>query len=232
MSIVQETTVLQKIRSRGYWKVVIRPTAFEERRIPQQADLYPIVRDNSVQLRGWDYPHVDHSSPPQRGDDWVGQEYDRGDDIEVWRLYQSGLFVHFFTIAGDWRDRSICSPADEGWDPGREIFYLATLNSFVEIFEFAARLALSPAGAGVMRVHIEMEGLKDRRLSEQNRAFRFHKNCRFDGERWEHAWEGPQADLIAGRRELAAVAARDLFARFGLEVSGVMMRELQKRMAR
>ena len=65
MSTVQETTVLNKIRSRGYWRVVIRPTTFQEHRVPRYADLFPIIEKNSVQLRGWDYPHIDRSQPPQ-----------------------------------------------------------------------------------------------------------------------------------------------------------------------
>ena len=39
--------------------------------------------------------------------------------------------------------------------------------SFVEVFEFASRLALSPAGAALMHVQIEIKGLEGRhRLSQ------------------------------------------------------------------
>ena len=37
-------------------------------------------------------------------------------------------------------------PAEPGWTPLRDIDYLDTIYEFVEIFEFAARLALSSAG--------------------------------------------------------------------------------------
>ena len=143
MSTIQETAILSKIRSRGYWRVVIRPTTFQEKRIEQYADLFPIVDRNSVQLRGWDYPHVDHRNEPLRGADWVGQEHDWEEHIEVWQFYQSGLFVHYFAIWGDWTDQS-ARPAEPGWAPLQDIEYLHTIVEFVEIFEFAARLACHP----------------------------------------------------------------------------------------
>ena len=66
MSVAQELTVLDKIRTRGYWRVLIRPTQFDENHIADYSDLFPIVEKNSVQLRGWDYPHIDHRSQPLR----------------------------------------------------------------------------------------------------------------------------------------------------------------------
>ena len=34
MSVAQALSVLEKIRTRGYWRVVIRPTNFEEKPYP------------------------------------------------------------------------------------------------------------------------------------------------------------------------------------------------------
>ena len=49
---------------------------------------------------------------------------------------------------------------------------------------------------------------------------------------WSYRWEGSVFKLIATPRELASTAARDLFARFGLEVSPMIMRMLQERIGR
>jgi hypothetical protein len=232
MSTLQTTTVLEKIRSRGYWRVVIRPTIFEERRVPNYGDLFPIVEKNSVQLRGWDYPHIDHSRPPLRGEDWVGQEYDCEDEIEVWRLYLSGQFAHVFAMAGDWGDCSSFRPAGPGWHWGRELYYLQTIYSLREIYEFAARLALSPAGAARMRVEVEMHGLKGRRLATTDSEIALIGDYRTQAAEWKHLWEGSQTELIARPLELAASAAQDFFARFGLNVSVETLLKLQQRMAR
>ena len=42
---------LNKIQSRGYWKVIIRPIAFDEKRIENFAELHPILRKTYVQLK-------------------------------------------------------------------------------------------------------------------------------------------------------------------------------------
>ena len=140
MSIAQEQSTLAKIRTRGYWRVVVRPTPFEKTHIADYGQLFPIVQRNSVRLRGWDYPHID-SGVAETGSDWVGQECDWQHEIEVWRLYQSGQFVHYFALAGEWRDQSDFWPAETGWNWGKQLYYVDTIYSFLEVFEFATRLA-------------------------------------------------------------------------------------------
>jgi hypothetical protein len=232
MSIAQEQAILDKIRTRGYWRVVIRPTSFEEDHIPDYADLFRIVEKNSVRLRGWAYPHIDYQNSPLRGADWVGQEFDRRDEIELWRLYMSGQFVHCFTLWGDWRDHSTDRPAEPGWKPGRFMLYVPTVYSLVEIFEFAARLALSPASAVSMHVEIDLKKLRGRRLMSTDIMAPLSGVYITQMPEWNYRWEGSQTDLIARPRELAAAAARDLFARFGLDLTLETLARIQVRIGR
>jgi hypothetical protein len=232
MSVAQAQTVLGKIRTRGYWRVVIRPGVFEEKRIPNYSDLFQILTKNSVRLRGWDYPHVDYHRQPQCGTDWIGQEYDCQDEVEVWRLYLSGQFVHFFALAGEWRDYSTTWTPEPDWKPGQFLYYVQTIYSFVEVFEFAARLALSPAGAAVMCVEIELSGLQGREIVETDNRFRFSRTYATQMPGWKHRFEGTETELIARPRELAALAARELFARFGLDVSLDTLARIQAEIAR
>ncbi|MGP0065908.1 MAG: hypothetical protein ACLQGP_20175 [Isosphaeraceae bacterium] len=236
MSVAQEQTVLDKIRTRGYWRVVIRPKTFEKKhiRIPDHDELFLIVGRNSVRLREWGYPHIDYKSQPLRGADWVGQGFECQHEIEVWRLYMSGQFVHFFALAGEWRDQSKVWPRDPRWKAGRFMYYVQTLYSFVEILEFAARLALSPAGAALMHVEIDIEGLQGRHLDEPDPPFQgtFSRDYTIDSPNWNYCWEGTQTELIAEPRELAAVAAQDLFARFGLDLSLETLARVQARIGR
>ena len=198
MSVTQEQSTLARIRERGYWRVVIRPTSFDEKHIPCYADVFPIVAKHSVRFRGWDYPHVDPGQPPLRGRDWVGQECDWEDEVETWRLYQSGQFIHYFAIAGEWRDRSaIVWPAEPGWTPGERLYYVTSIFSFLEIFEFAARLAQSPAGSPRMHVAVDLRNVNGRRLIAEDSDVVLHGDYRSDMESWTHVWEGTQPDLIA-----------------------------------
>ncbi len=232
MSVAQEQTVLEKIRTRGYWRVVIRPTTFERNHIPNYADLYPIVQKNSVRLRGWDYPHIDHERQPRRDHDWVGQDTNWDFFIEAWRLYLSGQFVHLFAISEDWRDQSSHWPPANGWVPGRDLNYVDTIYELLEIFEFAARLALSPAGAAFMRVEIEIHGLEGRRLFSTDILVPVSGVYVTEIPVWNHRWEGSHTNLVARPRELAALAARELFARFGLDLSVETLARLQARIGR
>jgi hypothetical protein len=227
MSVTQAQTILSKIRERGYWRVVIRPTSFEEKHIPEYSELFRIVERNAVRLRGWDYPHIDYKSQPERGNDWVGQEFQWEDELEVWRLYQSGQFVHYFAIAEEWRDESSLRPPDQGWAWGRHMYYISTVYSFLEIYEFAARLALSPAGGVMMHVEIELGNLKGRRLIPETIDYQLGREYRITLPTWEHVWEGAQTELIASPRELAALATRELFARFGLDLGLDILKKLQ-----
>jgi len=43
MSVTQEQTTLSKIRERGHWRIVIRPTSFQRRHIENYAELFRIV---------------------------------------------------------------------------------------------------------------------------------------------------------------------------------------------
>jgi hypothetical protein len=232
MSVAQEQTVLEKLRTRGYLRVVIRPTSFEENRIPNYSDLFPIVEKNSVRLRGWDYPHIDYKSQPMTGADWVGQEFEREDEIEVWRFYMSGQFAHLFALAGEWRDHSTHWPAEPGWKPGRYLYYIPTVYSFVEIFEFAARLALSSAGAPSMHVEIDLKGLQERQVVSTDVMVPISGIYVTQMPNWNYCWEGSQTELIARPRELAAVATRELFARFNFDLSLEVLARVQARIGR
>jgi hypothetical protein len=212
--------------------VVIRPATFAEKWIPRVDELFGIIARNSVELRGWDYPHVDRLHAPLQGEDWFGQELDWEDHIEVWRLYQSGLFLHYFAVVRDWHDQWTHQPVEPGWAPLRDIEYLHTIYELVEIFEFAARLGQSPAGASQMHAEIDLHGLENRQLVTSTGIIYFSKDYRTSASHWNYRWDGSQADLMARPRELAALAAQDLFVLFGLNVSVDVLNKLQQKIAR
>jgi hypothetical protein len=228
MSVAQERAVLDEIRARGYWRVVIRPANFEQNHIGSRSDLLPIVARNSVRFRGWDYPHVDHRGPLLTGADWVGQETSSEQFLEVWRMFLSGQFIHLLAMAEDWRDRSRHLPADGEWVPGRYLHVMDPVYELTEIFEFAARLALTPAGASQMLVEIALRNLKGRRLVVGDHEHPLEPPHHTATRDWNHLWQGSQTDLIAQPRELAALAAQDLFACFGEKVSPEILRLAQE----
>ena len=189
MSTAQSTTILDKIRQRGHSLVVIRPATFEGPRISHE-DLFPLISRNSVQLRGWDYPHIDALNRPRWGGHWVEQDIDYGHRIEVWRFHTNGLFVHYFAMPTDWRDQPDLSPADSQWSPGQELYFSDTIHLFVEIYEFAARLAQSPAGSGQMHVDVSIKRLPGRQLVLSTGPFPPEGHHVTQMNEWTESWDG------------------------------------------
>ncbi|GAC1345689.1 MAG: hypothetical protein NVSMB14_08910 [Isosphaeraceae bacterium] len=238
MSVVQtiaaEQSLLKKIRTRGYWRVVIRPREFEKTRVPSHDDLFMIIANRSVQLRGWDFPHVDISNKAVRrfGEDWLEQESEWDRFLEFWRFHMSGLLLDFFPIENEWVDRSKILQPDQDWEPGKYLYYLPTIYSILEIFEFAVRLSMSPAGAPLMRLEIDIKGLEGRRLHDRENPKIFSKNYIAGAPDWNYVWEGSQIDLIARPRELAAIATQKLFEQFGLNLGLQTLSMLQETIGR
>ena len=232
MSTVQEQTILSRLKSRGYWMVSIHPISYQKNLSISQSDLYSIIMNTSVRFRGWDFPHIDYNNNPILGMDWVGLDYCRDDEFEVWRFFQSGQFVHFFAIHGEWRDESTFWPADSNWSPGAGFYYLSSIYTFLEIFELASRLSRSPAGSAYMRVSIELHGLSGRRLVEDDFRFSLPKLYLSKQPDWKFDQTYSFVDLTTQSRDFAAQAARELFAIFGLDVSIESLKRIEDTLVR
>lgn len=226
-------TLLEKIRSRGHWRVVIRPGHFEEERIQDIAALYPLIQKTSVELRGWDFPHVDLRTSPHIDVDWVEQESEWQHYLELWRFYQSGQFIDIAGMPDDWRDQSTLWPADTDWKPGALLGIGDALFTFTEVFELAARLALTEAGDELIYVEVTVAGLQGRSLwvDLPNRwpVFRRYQASLLD---LPYRVEVLRTELVAQSRELALKPAAELFARFGWNPDIATLRDIQKNLWR
>ena len=127
--------LIEKITSRGYWRVVIRPTEFSAERVKDIAALGPLVAANVVSLRGWNFPHVARTGS-SIGPDFIENQSEWNGYLEVWRFFQSGQFYVLRGMRSDWMLE----------DHGKLLWTVHALYTFTEIFEFAARLATTAAG--------------------------------------------------------------------------------------
>lgn len=136
--------IFNKIKSHGYWQINFRPLVIKKKlELPECKN---IVEKHNVEYRGWYYPHVPH----RRGDDTdlaPGNNYyegwiDWGAHKEIWRMYQSGQFIHYKAMEEDWYK-------EDGWysdspfkniEPGTILSVISTVYLITEIFEFLSRL--------------------------------------------------------------------------------------------
>lgn len=202
-----------KLRSRAHWRTVIRPGDFRPDRLSYEA-LATVVQSVQVRMRGWYVPHF--SEPLQYGTDWIGYESQFEHHFEAWRFYTSGQFVDLIGVASEWRDESSLHPAPPDWKPSARLPVWEPLFMFTEIFELAARLALSPAGADLMVVGIEARHIQGMQLvvDDPGRAEFFQPYvASINSFPFEASYS--REELITSARKEAVRATRELVLRFG-----------------
>lgn len=153
--------IIEKIKSRGYWEVIIRPTKFEKVRINTLEECKEIIHTCSVSLRGWNYPHI---KAPKNGMDWIEEMTDWENHIETWRFYQSCQFMHFLGCKEDWLENVKFFPQDFKIEPGMGLEILNTLYSITEIYEFATRLIAKGVMGDGIEIKISLNNMKGRKL--------------------------------------------------------------------
>jgi hypothetical protein len=124
--------ILHHILKRGNWRVLIRPARFNKYEISLEK-ARDIIHDNEVRLRSWKYPMWLHNSHCSDGtmvnhSNFIECIVDHHVNKEIWRLNQSGQFVHRFSFREDWPTYT------------RTFDALNALYRITEIFRFAASI--------------------------------------------------------------------------------------------
>jgi hypothetical protein len=224
----------EEIKSQGYWWIVIHPATYIPKRV-ELSDLETVLRRARIQLRGWDFPHIDERSPIKYrlksitgSTDWM---YYR----ELWRFYESGQFSYLIGIHEDWVDRTTATNFGPGWGPpaaltakGPLLGVGDALFRITEAFEFASKLAVTPAGGDKMHIKIEVHGLRGRMLwvDSQNR-FPMDHEYRADINAFPFEDDYTATELASRGRELSAEVARQFFVRFGWRPPTETLRQQQ-----
>jgi len=222
--------VVAKIRSMGYWRVVIRPpeSEYQKDRVANILDLPRIIERSKVSLRGWDFPHIDRQSEIAIGSTFVDQAIDWEGYVEYWRFYQSGQFLHLDGLKEDWMGEAKMFPDPQPLQPGTRLGVSSAMFRFTEIFEFASRLALTPAGSKTLVIQIDLNGLAGRSLwvdSPNHRRFSHQHTASVNT--FQHEQEYRTEDLASTAWDLALPPAIELYRRFGWDVTLGMVRDLQ-----
>jgi hypothetical protein len=183
-----------------------------------------------VELRGWDFPHIDTNNPPVVGEDWVGQESEWKHHLEAWRLYQSGQFRSVKGLPDDWRDRSSVWPASERWEQGQKWGIFETIYQATEVFELASRLSLSDVGAEGFVVSMRAVGLEGRSLVMEDPARNLSVPYLSGMVEYEYAKTVTREALVADSRGMAIDAASDIIRRFAWDPPRPVVEDIQSQL--
>ena len=166
--------LIQKIESKGYWRVVIRPTVFEEKRIKTFSDARKLVDSNKVSFGGWDYPFYDDNDVTII-ENYIEGSVDWRHHMEYWRFFRSGQFLHLMALYEDHIDLDGILPISYPPRPART-GYLSILNvthTVTEIFEFAARLGSKGALEPSVQISVQLHNLDDHQLANFDKLSMF-----------------------------------------------------------
>ena len=227
--------VLEKIRSRGHWRVIIHPAGFDQARVKELSALGPILEKTKVRLLGWSFPFLDQWMTVNDGPDWIGREVNWDSLVELWRFYQSGQFVHYSIMLTDWRQHS---DTFSGWPTQWKSDQTGSLNFLLdikevmirltEIFKFASRLSLSEAGDEQMHLEIDIMGIADHLLRvNPSNIVDFFRPIDDPTSPISFKFDLSRETLISGSEELALKTTGKLFQRFGWDPGISILRDIQ-----
>jgi len=211
-----------------HWRVNFRPAEYREDMISSLGKCFEIIEKTKLRLRGWDYPHLSGREAERgQGTNWVYSWSDFLGSYEYWRFYQSGQFLHLFSIReaieSEWREKlqremqshRILSDGEIDWESVPGFFSIVNFTyNVTEIFEFAARLSQSQIYTGKLHVQIDLKRIKGFVLAAP----------------WERTWHSYYAasqdvlsksqeidsdELVGASRDIALSTIMWFFERFG-----------------
>lgn len=179
---LDEKKLTDLIKSRGYWEIEITPHQYKSDRI-EITEILHLMEKSQVHKWGRYYPQIALKN------DWIGESFngnnyseslvdDGNQHKEIWRMYQSGQFIHYLALREDWGYPNSSANMEENSMKLQEI--ILTLYTLTEIFLFTSRLASNNLFEDSINVVIKLHGAYDRTLYFSNLERDLHGNytCR------------------------------------------------------
>lgn len=200
--------ILEKIKSKGYWKIKIHPAKHTNEKIPLD-QLKEIIEQCQVRQRGWDYPSIDRRNGKTfLADNYLTSFVDWNEFVEIWRFYQSGQFIQYLALASD---RILYPPYSEG----KNLEIILALYNITEFFIFAKNLASKKIMGDSIHIEIDLHNTNQRKLiiSEPFRDLHGDYICQIDK---LEVFNGdiPTPKLFADFAEIALDATVNTFIKF------------------
>lgn len=160
---VNTDSLIDKIKSRGFWRVVIKPNKYEKERF-RFRECKEKLWQSKVSIRGWTHPFIYGIGKIYNYSDYVEHVIDWDVHLEVLRMYTSGQYIHLFALWEDWLEgEMLFRPERKPISPGYGLEMMMTLYTITEIYEFATRFCKEKFQDGI-NLSIELNGIKARKI--------------------------------------------------------------------
>ncbi|MBE0433328.1 hypothetical protein IBX73_07675 [candidate division WOR-3 bacterium] len=227
-------SIIDKIKTKGYWRILFRPLT-SEIKIGQLERCKQIVEQNGVKLRGWDYPHFprrkDESSDLLPGDNYYVGYDDWMQFKELWRMYQSGQFIHYKALSEDWYEEGIKHEYAEYNNKYRILKITETIYFITEVFEFLSRLTKQGIYKDGVDLSIKLMHTEGRILyAEHGIGMRYLEHYKTAAPEISFERRYSEKQVAEDAPRLARDVLLHIFERFGWKPSADMIKEYQMRL--
>ncbi len=179
--------LLETIKKKGYWKIIVRPVERVDIRIKTTPELKEVITKSNIRLRGWDYPHINRESGIEAAPHSSVMSLENWPDmghLEYWQYYQDGQFIHFFSMLEDYRmteekkeelaNSYVFSKLKDKTIDNKYLSVLNALYSVTEIYLFTKKMIenISLDRNSNIEIIIELHGVKNRTLCFWDHGFR------------------------------------------------------------
>lgn len=209
--------LLNEIKSRGYWRIEIHSTEFQDNRLPSRAAMQNLLSSAMVSLRGWPYPYFRAEETTYNGK-WLEGHDNWSYHREYWRLYESGQWLHYLGLRGAWITREELfknlSPLPEQ-HPGYLHVRGDVLFTLTEILRFAVGLAQGGILDPVAFISVQLHNTRDYMLFESFSRFFPHTYVNPSDRPIEQEWNLPAGELSAFADQMALDMAIKIYSVFG-----------------
>ncbi len=214
--------VLERILASGFIDVTIRPGPHQADRI-SPARLEAVLAENTVRLRGWPVPYVDHRIPLLKYGTWIGQDIEPQavPHCEAWRFCTSGQWLHRRMLVRDQVYNAQLPPS--ATDATGSVAVWDVLLYMVEVAEPAARFA-TVLGSETITIAASLNGIAGRRLISGDWKRKLHGNHVVLADQLQAEHVVGSADLMAKTHQVGVNITQDLLHQFGVDIpDGVLL---------
>lgn len=139
-----DQVLLDTIKSKGYWRINFKPIVLPEGELSLNS-CRSMVESSSVELRGWDYPHISTRNDQESGRGPAGTHWHNwinwGNHKEFWNFYKTSQYLHYLALREHWLEQDIFGDGRRpAGAPDRPLSIVGTIYQITEIFEFIFRL--------------------------------------------------------------------------------------------